>query len=74
MLRRTYLSTFLEVVQDLLSGGLPRGKPRVSVTLTLYFRVVLQKWQNPLARKLGRPLRDIFLRGVLSPLAAELGE
>ena len=38
------------------------------------FVVVLQKWQNPLARKLGRPLCDIYLRGVSSPLAAKLGE
>ena len=38
------------------------------------FVVVLQKMAKPPARKLGRPLRDIFLRGVSSPLAAELGE
>ena len=60
--------------EERTSGGLPRPKPEWEILPPCIFVVVLQKWQKTPARKLGRPLYDIYLRGVSSPLAVELGE
>ncbi len=51
-----------------------RPKPEWELLPPCIFVVVLQKWQKTPARKLGRPLYDIYLRGVSLPLAVELGE